>query len=283
VSRRFFLPAVACVAVALAAATAAPPDAKDFRFKVAIKARTTMGADGQAQKVDGDTAFTYTWKRDGNVRTLVVESAEVRVVAGGQDVMNAKMSRAGFTEMKGGKATEVKIEDAPEQLKKMLTDSFGTPICKIEVDAAGKEVKRTVVAGAGAAALIDSGMIANATMFHPWYRGDRDEWQADLQVSTGNGLVTGKVTYTKIPGGKGGQAVKVAGTITADGIKLTGGVTVNNGKYTIKGEQTYDPVPGEWVAGNMTMDLDFKLTAGTKVIPAKGEMAVTFELLPEKK
>src|SRR5207247_440285 len=83
------------------------------------------------------------------VRTLLVDSAEVRVAADGQEQMNAKMSRAGFSQVKDGKRTEVKTEDAPEPLKRMLTESFGTPVCRVELDAAGREVKRPVVAGPG--------------------------------------------------------------------------------------------------------------------------------------
>ena len=279
---RFFLPLAACAAVTLAAASAQPA-ANDARFKVAVRAKVTTDAGGPGQKLDTDAAFTYTWKRDGNVRTLLVDSAEVRVAAGGQEQMNAKMSRAGFSQVKDGKRTEVKTEDAPAPLKKMLTDSFGTPVCKVEVDAAGREVKRTVVAGPGAAALINSGMIANATMFHPWYAPDRDEWQADMQVSSGHGLAAGKVTYTKVPGGKGGQAVKVTGTLTSPGLKGKGGLTLTEGKYTVSGEQTYDPGRKEWVAGRLTIGLDMKLTDGTQVTSGKGEMSVTFEMLPDKK
>ena len=92
------------------------------------------------------------------------------------------------------------------------------------------------------------------------------------------------MTYTKIPGGKGGQAVKVAGTLTADNVKGQGGTMIKDGKYKVTGEQTYDTERKEWVAGKLTMDVSFQMTDGTKVVAtAKGEMDVTFGLLPAKK
>ena len=105
-------------------------------------------------------------------------------------------------------------------------------------------------------------MIANTTLFHPWYAADKDEWQADMEVSTGQGLASGKVTYTKVPGGKGGQAVKVSGTLTAEGVKGAGGTTIKEGKYVVTGEQTYDTTRKEWVAGKLALDISFKVAKG---------------------
>jgi hypothetical protein len=280
--------AAGCAAALSAVALAGQPapkggkDASEAAFKVAVRAKLTMTVGGQEEKIEADAAFQYTWKRDGKVKTLVVDSAEVRAVSGGREMMNAKMSRAGFEDIKGGQT--VKIEDAPDQLKRMLTDAFGSPVCKVELDDAGKELKRTVVAGRGAAPLIENGMVANTLMVHPWYPADKNEWQADLEVSAGQGLASGKATYTKVPGGKGGQAVKVAGTLTADGVKGAGGLTIKDGKYVVSGEQTYDTTRKEWVAGKLNMDVSFKMVMGeTTVGSATGTMAVTFEMLPGKK
>jgi hypothetical protein len=275
---------VACACLTAAAAAQPAPKDATAAFKVATQAKITMTVGDREETIDADAAFEYTWKRDGKVRTLVVDSATVRAAAGGKEMLNAKMSRAGFVGGKGGNKTEVKTEDAPEQLKAMLTDSFGSPICKVELDAAGKEVKRTIVAGPGAKTLIDTGMVANATLFHPWYPVDKDEWQDKMEVSTGNGLASGKVTYTKIPGGKDGQAVKVAGTLAADGVKTDNGFTVKDGKYVVSGRQTYDATRREWIAGSLTLDISFKLTNGTEMLgSAKGTMTVTFEMLPAQK
>jgi hypothetical protein len=281
------LPLASALVVASALAAAAQPAPKgetDAQFRVGVRAKFTFDEDGDKQKLDADATFDYAWKRSGRVRTLVVESLTTRVVADGEEMINAKMSRAGMFGTKAGRKADVKFEDAPRQLKTMLTDTFGSPICKIEVDETGKETKRTVVAGPGAALLLDYGMIANCTMFHPWYAADKDEWQAVVEVGTDNGVASGKLTYTKIPGGKGGQVVKVKGTLTADGVKGKDGSTIKDGKYVVSGEQTYDPVRKEWVAGKLTMDVSFKLTEDKRDLgSAQGTMVVTFEVLHPKK
>ena len=188
------------------------------------------------------------------------------------------MSRAGFNDIKNGR--NIKLEDANEQLKQLLTDSFGSPVCKVEVDAAGKEVKCTVVAGPGAASLIESGMIANATMFHPWYSTDKNEWQVEMELSTGNGLATGKVTYEKVPHGKGGQAVRVSGTLSADGVKLRSGATIKDSKYVVAGEQVYDANRKEWY-GKWTLDVAYRCRWGQHAQQRQGTMTVNAEMLPE--
>ena len=283
-TRRLTTIAIIC-AVALAAAQLVPKGAtKDAAFRVVVQAKLTFDGDGEEEKLDADASIDYTWKRDGKVRTLVVESLTAKIVGDGEEVMDTKMSRAGTFGTKAGQKADVKFEDAPKHLKTMLTDTFGSPICKIEVDATGKEVKRTVVAGRGAAVLLDNGMIANCTMFHPWYSADKDEWQAVMEAGTDNGVVSGKVTYTKVPGGKGGQAVKVKGTLAADGVKGKDGSTLKDGKFPVTGEQTYDPTRKEWIAGKLTMDVSFKLAEHDKdLATAKGTMVFTLEMLPEKK
>jgi hypothetical protein len=279
------MPRLSALAATLAAAAvaAAQPAAKDPTFRVEAKAKLTMTAGGQEQKIEADAAYEYVWKRDGKEKILLMEGIEVRAVTGGQEVMNARMNRAGFTNAAGGQKAEVKTETAPAELKRMLTDSFGAPVCKLEVDATGKEVKRTMLAGPGAAQLVDSGMVANATLFHPPYLADKDEWQAEVAVGTGNGVAAGKLTYTKVPGGKGGQAVKVSGTLSADGQKVAGGLAIKGSKYAVAGEQTYDPARKEWVAGRLTMDLAMTLAKEAQDVgSAKGEMVITFAAKPAK-
>jgi hypothetical protein len=277
-ARLFALAVILTAATVAGCSKKAAPDGPKFR--VAVQSKVTMEVGREKQEVEADAAFEYTWTRDGQARTLLVNAAEVRVAMGGKEVMNARMTRDGFTDSTGGRRKETRTADAPESLRKTLNDSFGTPLCKLELDAEGKEVKRTVVAGEGASTLIDSGMIANARMFHPRYPADADEWEDTMEVSTGNGLASGKVTYKKVPGGKGGQAVRVSGTLTADGVKGTGGMTINEGAYKVQGEQTYDTERKEWVKGRLTMDVAFKMTQGGQKGSAKGTMDVTFGLVP---
>jgi hypothetical protein len=285
-NRRLTAFAVIC-AVALAAAVFrfAPKDAKDATFRVGYEARLTVSGDGLEQEVNADAAVDYTWKRDGKVRTLVLESFMMKAVVDGEEMMNAKMSRAGASITKAGQKIDIKFEDAPEDKKKILTDMFGSPICKIELDAIGREVNRTVVADRGLPAMLDNGAIANCTMFHPWYAPDQDEWKAYIGISTVESVAKGTVTYKKAPGGKAGlQLVMLKGTLTDDDHTDRHGNTIIDRKYTVAGEQTYDTTREEWVTGRVTMDIYFKLARNDKELgTAKGTATATFEMLPEKR
>jgi hypothetical protein len=270
-----------------AAALAAEPDAgATHRFKLAIASKLDVEILNQKGKVNADTEIVYLWQRDGNTRTLRVESLQVKASQDGAESMNNFMSRAKVVQSANGATEEIPFEKASDELKKTLQDSFDVPVCKIQVDEAGKEVKRNVVAGPGARSLVDNGMIANALLFHPPFHADKDEWQADAEISLGSGgFVKGKLTYKKMQGGKAGQAVKVTGTLTNDNFKLPGSpAAMKNVRYVVNGEQTYDPDQKEWIAGKLSLDVSYQMVADDKPVGmAKGTMAVTLEKLPAKK
>jgi hypothetical protein len=252
------------------------------RFKVVIESGINMDVQGTKQKIDADTELKYTWKRSGPERTLNLDAVRVKVEKDGKPLMNTFMSRAKVVNTQEGKANEVPFNDAPADLKTLLRDSFDAALCKIEVDKSGKEVKRTMMAGPGAKTLVDNGMIANAQLFHAPFHADQDEWQADNEVSMGNGgYAKGKLTYKKVPGGKGGQAVQVSGILTSDAVKQPGTpLTVKDARYVVSGEQTYDPEQREWVSGKLKMGVSFQMASDDKPIgSAKGTMNVTLHKL----
>ncbi len=255
-------------------------------FKLSIASDVSMEVQGQNQKINSDTVLNYSWGHRGNERILNFDSALVKVNKDGNQIMNIFMSLAKFANTEDGKTEEVPFADASDDLKKILRDSFGAPVCKLRVDENGKEVKREVIAGPGAKDFIDQGMIANARLFHPPFDRARDEWSAPTEVSMGNGgYAAGELTYKKVAGGKGGQAVKVSGTLTNDTFKLPGKpLAIKKAKYVFDGEQTYDPARREWVTGKLGIDVSFQMTAGdTPVASAKGTMTLSLDPLPGKK
>ena len=64
------------VVLATASATQPAPQsiATDPRFRVSLKATITHTADGEQEKLAIDASFEYTWKREGNLRILLLES-----------------------------------------------------------------------------------------------------------------------------------------------------------------------------------------------------------------
>jgi hypothetical protein len=266
-------------------ALAAAQDKKaDHSYKVTIASQMDMEAQGQKQKIDADTEIRYTWRRNGKERTLIFDSFSVRAKNDGKEMMNTTMSREKIVNIKQGEKEEMTIEKAPEQVKKMLQDSFGAPVCQLQVDENGKELKRENVSGPDAMRFADQGMIANALLFHPPYPAGKEEWEADSEISMGNGgFAKGKLTYKKIAG-KEVQLVKVSGTLTKDSYRQLGTpVTFKDVRYVINGEETYDPARQEWTSGKLAIDASFQMTMDDKPLgSAKGKMTLSFERLAGK-
>lgn len=267
----------ALLLAAVGAADAAKKAGHSFQFTIASD--LDMDVQGKTQKLKADTDLRYNWEQGRGERTLRMESMRVKLSVDGKEAMNTFMSRAKVVNVIGGATEEVPFKDAPDELKETLKDSFDTPLLKLGVDENGGVVKRTVLAGPGAKALQDNGVMANALLFHPPFFRDRDEWQAEVEVPMGNGgFARGKLTYKKVAGGKGGQAVRVTGTLGNKGFQPPGSpLTVRSAKYVVRGEQTYDPALREWSSGRLKMDVSFEMAAGEKQVgSAKGVMDMTF-------
>ncbi len=280
---RFVLAASMLVTAAIAKAD--EPE-RGNSFKITIAAQIEMVVQGVKQKIDADTELRYTWKRAGNSRTLAFDSMQAKSNVDGKSTMDSSMSRAKFTNTANGKTDEVAFENAPDQLKQILKDSFEAAVCKIEVDDTGKEVKRAVVAGPGAKALIDQGMIANALLFHPPFMPKQNNWSAPAEFSMGNGgYVKGDLSYQKIRKGEGETEVSVSGTMTCDNFQAKDTpVTVKNAKYVVSGRQVHETALAEWASGKWDIDLSFDMLNGeAPLASAKGKMTVKFERLPAKK
>ena len=201
-----FVGAAALVFILMGACAKAADKEQSHSFKVTLESRVEIAAKSAKHQVDADTVMQYTWKRQGSERTLIFDSALVKVKNDGKQSMNTFMSRAKFANTKDDETKEVPFEKATDELKKMLRDCFDAPICKLQVDENGKEVKRTVVAGPGAKKLVDQGMIANALLFHPPFMRDQKKWSAPSEITIGNGgFVKGELTYETVDG-KSGQA-----------------------------------------------------------------------------
>jgi len=250
------------------------------RFKVTIESTLDMEVGDKESHHSVETHLAYTWTRKGKERILSFDSQLQKFKGGGGQVLEFYMSQTEYSDMEGDKPRKLPIEKAPERMRKMAKELYGVPICKIEVDENGKEVKRTSLTGKGAKGMVNNDMLANATMFHVPYFRDKDEWETDAEFNTGNGGYTkGKLKFKKNPGGNGGQKVEVMGTLTDGGFKFPGR-KLKNVKHIVRGEQTFDPDQGEWTSGTLNLYLAAKVTKDDQVIgTAKGSMVVTLDRL----
>jgi hypothetical protein len=268
-------------------ASAAEPDQPTIhKFKFTVNSRLDTEIDGKKQKRDAETVVHYTWKESGKERLLSFDSAHIKSSTDGKETMNIFMSRARFKRTIDDQTTEFSLETAPKGVKRLLEDSFEVPVCKLLVDENRKEIKREMVGGPGAKPLIENGVIANALTFHPPFMRSEDQWSTSNEMIMGNGtVVKGELNYKKVGSKKAQQKVKVSGTLTNPGYKLSGtSLSVKKAQYHFDGEQTYDPTQREWVTGKLVIALSFEMTEDDKVVgSSKGTLVVNFEKLPDKK
>jgi hypothetical protein len=228
-----------------------------------------------------DTRLKYAFEQIGPETVLTLQEIELKTVTNGKPTLDAFMNRSRFHVSQDGKSTDFTADAAPEKLKTMLNDSFGPPLVNFVLDEAGKETKRTQVAGPGAEGVLNKEVIANTRCFHAPFYADKPAWEADVEIGGGSGgnVVSGVFTYTKVPAKKNdrGIVVKVVGNLQPEVRKTVAGQMVS--KRTLVGEQIYSPELREWISGEwtikMTTDIEGggrKIGSGTGTVIAKMRM-----------
>jgi hypothetical protein len=272
------------IAPVLADEGAAAEPAPSRSFKFVLVSQLEMQVEGQQQNIDADTDLRYTWTRDADKRILSFDSSRVKAKVNGQETLAIFMSREKFATREQGKTNVIPLDQAPPQLKTVLQESFGVPLCIRRVDENGREVKRDVVAPAGAKDMVDQGVLVNAMLFHPPFITGEKEWSAPAEISMGNGgIAQGELNY-KLGAANDGKVVIVSGTISKDRYQQPNSpLTMKDAKYVVNGEQTYDTAKQDWVAGKLTMDISFALEVASETIgQAKGTIVATFSELPRE-
>lgn len=267
-----------------APALAADGEKSACSFRMTIVSRVKGNAGGKAIAIDADTTLRYTLERDGREVALIFDEVATRAARDGQVLMDVTMSRARLKEVHDGEVAEVSAADPPQQLKKILEDSFGVPVCKIAVDEDGKETNRTAVAGPGAKGLFDNGQIANARLFHPAFPSARGKWQEDREVSMGNGnMVRGKLAYEKLTAKGDLVPVKVSGNLDNTQAKLPDPQLSVLTKYEVSGQQVYNTARREWVAGDLLFKVSMRMEKEGKAVgSSEGTLRVKLESTPAK-
>ncbi|OAI47222.1 hypothetical protein AYO44_09895 [Planctomycetaceae bacterium SCGC AG-212-F19] len=277
--------AIAGILLAWSASGSAQETESLLKFKVALTGDIDMSMKG---KMTSDTHFGYTLQRRKNEVAVMCDGFGMKATQDGQPFFEAVLEPGKFfAKEKGEVVVDVTPEDANPKLKAMFKDSFGMPLCKFQVDAAGKELKKTITAGPGAKFLANNGVISNTRLFHPSFPEAKDTWTEVREVAAGGPSVAkGELTYEKPKDAKGRLVtVKVSGVLTAQGIALPGapaGVT-STGRHSLKGEQVYDRTLKEWVSGKLTDEVAVEVfNKKEKVGSGKGTMTITLELLSPK-
>ena len=109
-------------------------------------------------------------------------------------------------------------------------------------------------------------------------------WEAPTQLAMGhNQTAKGMLRFEKDKGSvasPGGLVrVKVSGVLKAEGAIV--GNFIKDGRYTVSGEQHYDPKSREWTSAKWNVDVanDLANAAGVTVAHANGKMVVESKMI----
>jgi len=250
-------------------------------YQVHINGKVDLNMPSAKMKIGADTHIKYTLIREGQKETVVVNSLGLKTSRNGKPLVDSYLDSKLFRNVRGGVTTETKVEDAEDQLKKMLTDSFDVPLVVLTLDELGKELERKVVARPGAQTIIQNGGVANARLFHPKWGGKDDRWTSKRRMSMGNGaFASGTLTYEKGKEVKPGVVeVKVTGLLTNPMVNQ-GVLTLKDVRYVTTGTQTFDTKINRWTHGTMNFDVTYKMESnGQSAGDVKGKMIINLTTL----
>jgi len=209
----------------------------------------------------------------------MLNTISVKASVNGQPTMDITMSKDGIKAMSpSGKPHELKIDKAPDALKLQLEHSFLHPLCKITWDQSGKE-NREIIAKEGATSLITNGILSNLRLFHPAFIA-QEAWEYPAEISMGNGLAKGTLTYTKTFSDASKTKVKVSGKLLGNASQ--GPMQIKDAEYVVNGTQEYNHQLQEWVQGELTVTINGTLSVESQETKLNGTMKFQFSYVGEK-
>ena len=122
------------------------------------------------------THYDYSLRRVGPEVEVTIDRIAMRLARNGKETLSCETSKDLYRIKRKGEWIEVPVDQANARLRRLMQDSHGAPLCRIAVDENGKEVKRTLLARPGARALVASGGIENARLFHAPMVAGRATW-----------------------------------------------------------------------------------------------------------
>jgi hypothetical protein len=185
------------------AAPAASPDAPGGRagesFHLNIASQLNLYVNNVSQQMDGDSTLAYTLCRRDREVTLSLDWLRSRICRNGMPQVYATLSREGVVQHSREPEERMPCAEAPADVQALLGDAFGGPVARIELSEWGEDLRRTVVAGPGARAMLEPGLIGQARMFHVMFPPDNDRWLAAVEMNLGSGgAVRGSLLYEKV-------------------------------------------------------------------------------------
>jgi hypothetical protein len=231
----------------------------------------------KVKKVDADDEPSPTV---ASAVDIAIHAAEMDFLQNGQTVVQSRITRGRFQGRFQPDAPVLSVDYklAPPPLQDLLK-RFDVTAASVLLDDRARVVRRQVHLQGALHAITET-----LLSIHTPIPTDAAFWEAPTQLAMGhNQTAKGMLRFEKdkasaaLPGGL--VRVKVSGVLKAEGAIV--GNFIKDGRYTVTGEQHYDPKSREWKKANWSVDVnnDLANAAGLTVAHAKGKMRVESKMV----
>jgi hypothetical protein len=231
-------------------------DKPGLPFRVSVDTDMKVSTPKGSARLRVQSDFDYRLVPQGKTVETAVDRLSLTKLVNGREADYTEMSRAGIVSREDGK-TETHPRDSLNPRALALVDEFESPLAVITLDAEGAEVSRVMKVKEGF--LVDNKVLESSRIFHPRFAKAQNAWDVPALFPVGEKQVArGTLHYAKQsePRKGGLVGVDVSGDLAVTG--KMGKAETKKGTYTVKGEQTYDPALGQWVAGRLEVAMEFE-------------------------
>ncbi|MFC1806103.1 PEGA domain-containing protein [Planctomycetota bacterium] len=256
-----------------------------YRILIASQMDATHG-DGQTRRTGSETTFDFTRELRGQAMQVRCDGTVVVVKDRDTEISRTSANRERISiGSAGGDETVFTPTDRDPQVQRLFRNCFEASLLTVSYDSAGNETSRKISISQDAVGFPLGGAAVDCMLlFHSPCFMDRLGWSAPTEIDMGGGLgkVRGNLNFTRLGGAVGGlRKVRVTGTLSLNHSEVPKfGIVVNNARYEVDGELTYDHSAGGWTAGGLNMTLSWKSEVAGKPQTHQGTMRVSFERLP---
>jgi len=245
-------------------------------FKLTVKSQNTIQQQ-TLQKIDADVELKYDrQKTDGGVM-LMLYSMGFDMYQDGAFVEATMLTRDKIVHGQGEHKTETWFDDMPIEQQEMITSTFATNLCLINLDASQNELGRVILSDAGYGVL-QEGNLNSLQLMHGPYQLGKDHWSGIKRIPMTHGLILDcPLEYAKVPGGK--NQIRISGSLSKDeAVSPTENLKITQVSCTLAGEETFDDTVGEYTAGEITLHYKFHTVQdGSDSATLDGKLEISLE------
>jgi hypothetical protein len=258
---RIIGPFVALVALTPVSLLAGDEHETQRSFEMIMTSKYSMDGEGKTDKISADARIKYTQRRSGSKVEVLCDSVHSKVRQNDLDKIEVNEDKSGLVfNMAGADKIEFTSEKGTDAQKEMLADSFTLPIATVELDADGKETRRTVTDASGARKLVKEGIVQKMRLLHLPFFAAKDKWTAKTEIGMGlgEGFLSGDLTVEKTNLAGNLQTVSVKGTVFPTFDKGED-ASVKNAVCEVTGTQTFDTTAKEWHSGKWSITVKYEI------------------------